>query len=144
MNRLWIKKISCNVDTAIEIASSLVSFRPSWYLHGTTVLSSEGDECTVALWAEGDCDEVLERFRVNVSGARLSDLTEEEQHSVLTEAMLLALRISVHPNTSEDIGEALLRRNPECRQEGTPEEAVIAAALAERKKNFTEEDYERE
>ena len=144
MNRLWIKRITCDIDTASELVSEFESFRPQWYLHGVTpfVYDDTTDNIVIILWAEGSCDEVLRRFRLCESDSVTTELLGDEYHAVISDAALAALKIAVHPNTCVDMGESLLRRNPECRKADTPEEAIILAALAERKKNFTEEDYE--
>lgn len=141
---LWIRKIEgCGEDLGL-FRTSVEGMAPTWFLHGMTGLpcdEEEGDIYTACIWGEGDFTlngEYLE------SGVHWSEapITEQEREKVLKDAAYAAAKIALLVSNYKDWGEVLLNRHPECRVYENECEAIINAALAERRQNFSDEDYE--
>ncbi len=146
MDELWVHRVYGDSSSMLALSCDIRESAPLWYLHGMTPLPAdpEDEDCySAVVWGEG-------KFTQNgllpgeplVDYSDLTPLSEEEKSMVLQDAMLQALVIALRPENALEFGEVLLKKHPECRNAETPEEAIIKAALLERRSLFSEEDYE--
>ena len=145
MSQLWIVKVVGEPARLAEFMVTGLEESPDWFLHGTTVLYHEkgvdyaGGQRAIAVWGEQS-----RSFKQDFEGLTFDDVTlpsEEDMKRILRDAAVRAIKLAVTDKAITDLGEVLLRRHPACRNEATSEDAIIAAALAERAACYTEDDY---
>ncbi len=143
---LWMRKIAGCPDDVGILSLSIPNMAPEWFLHGMTALpqDQDGDEdtYTACIWGEGDFTLSGEYLETGVWWSK-DPITDSERARVFEDAAYAAAKIVLLKDNYKEWAEALLNKHPECRVGDNDYEAIISAALEERKQMFTDEDYER-
>ena len=132
-----------------QLAFEVQNAAPNWFLHGTTEVHYDDyvtdaqerldDHYHMIIWGEGKFWDGLNFGEVQVDEGPLPDRWVGK---VYEEAAVEALKICLTRYNYDKFGEVLLNKYPECRKVNGIGDAIVSAALLERRNTFNEDDYE--